>query len=413
MLCTVAPAVGSFRAGTNTLNIVVCHNYFRERGGEDQVFEDEVGLLRAAGHHVTEFVRRNTEMSGIDVSLTAVQAPWNRSAYNELLETARSVSADVVHIHNTLPQLSPAVFKAARTSGAAVVHTLHNYRWACPKGILFRDGKPCEECLGLTVPWPAIRYGCYRGSRTGSTVVATTLAVHNLLGTPQSADAYIAAGTFIKEKMTEAGLPGERIHLKPNFLDPDPGPGAGTGGFAMYLGRLSPEKKVDTLLEAWELLEQPLPLKISGDGPLRPQVEAAAAHMPNIDYLGFAPREEVNRLLGEAGFLVFTSGTYEAQPLTILESFARGTPVIAGRLGAMATMIDDGVTGWLFEPGDAAGLAQLVSDAFEDPGTLQEMRSSVRAEFEAKYSIEHNLDRLLEIYREAMDYRDVRQRSTT
>ena len=180
----------------------------------------------------------------------------------------------------------------------------------------------------------------------------------------------------------------------------------------MYLGRLSPEKKVDTLLEAWEQLKQPLPLKISGDGPLRPQVEAAAARMPNIDYLGFAPREEVNRLLGEAGLLVFTSGTYEAQPLTILESFARGTPVIAGRLGAMASMVEDGVTGWLFEPGDATELAQLVSDAFEDPATLQEMRTSVRAEFESKYSIEHNLDRLIEIYREAMDYRDVRQRSS-
>ena len=393
------------------MNIVVCHNYFRERGGEDQVFEDEVRLLRAGGHQVTEFVRRNTEMSGIDVSLTAVQAPWNRSAYNELLRTARSVSADVVHIHNTLPQLSPAVFKAAHASGAAVVHTLHNYRWACPKGILFRDGKPCEDCLGLTVPWPAIRHSCYRGSRAGSTVVATTLAVHNLLGTPQSADAYIAAGTFIKEKMTEAGLPGERIHLKPNFLDPDPGPGTGAGGFAMYLGRLSPEKKVDTLLDAWEQLDRPVPLKISGDGPLRPQVESAAARMPNVDYLGFAPREEVNRLLGEAGFLVFTSGTYEAQPLTILESFARGTPVIAGRLGAMASMVEDGLTGWLFEPGDAVELARLVSDASKDPDTLRQMRSSVRADFKAKYSIENNLDRLLEIYREAMEYRDARQRS--
>lgn len=395
------------------MNIVVCHNYFRERGGEDQVFEDEVGLLRAGGHEVVEFVRRNTEMSGIDVSLIAVQAPWNRSAYKELLDTARSVSADVVHIHNTLPQLSPAVFKAARASGAAVVHTLHNYRWACPKGILFRDGQPCEECLGLTIPWPAIRHSCYRESRVGSTVVATTLAVHNVLGTPQSADAYIAAGTFIKEKMIEAGLPGDRIHLKPNFLDPDPGPGDGAGGFAMYLGRLSPEKKVDTLLAAWEQLEQPVPLKISGDGPLRRDVEAAAARMPNIDYLGFAPREEVNRLLGEAGFLVFTSGTYEAQPLTILESFARGTPVIAGRLGAMATMIEDGVTGWLFEPGDATELAQLVSKAYQDGDALQGMRSSVRAEFQAKYSIARNLDRLIDIYHEAMDYRDARQGGLT
>jgi len=400
-----------FKVGLGTLNIVVCHNYFRERGGEDQVFEDEVALLRSGGHHVTEFVRRNTELSGFGVSTTALQAPWNRSAYNDLLNKARSVSADIVHIHNTLPQLSPAVFRAAHASGAAVVHTLHNYRWACPKGIFFRDGVPCEDCMGLKIPWPAIRHNCYRGSLAGSTVVTATLAVHNYLGTPQSADAYIAAGTFIKEKLTEAGLPGERIHLKPNFLDPDPGPGSGAGGFAMYLGRLSPEKRVDTMLDAWQRLDQPVPLKISGDGPLRPQVEAAAARTDNIEYLGFAPREEVTHLLGEAGFLVFTSGTYEAQPLTILESFARGTPVIAGRIGAMTSMIESGITGWLFEPGDSAGLAQLVSNAFDDPDGLQGMRYSVRAEFEAKYSIEHNLDRLLEIYREAMAYRDARQRS--
>lgn len=395
------------------MNIVVCHNYFRERGGEDQVFEDEVALLRAGGHTVAEFVRRNTDLSGFGVSLAAAQAPWNRSSYNALLDLARTVSADIVHIHNTLPQLSPAVFQAARASGAAVVHTLHNYRWACPKGILFRDGKPCEECLGRTVPWPAIRHRCYRDSRAGSTVVAATLSLHNLMNTPQIADAYIAAGTFIKEKMTEAGLPGDRIYLKPNFLDPDPGPGRGEGDYAMYLGRLSPEKRVDTLLEAWAELDRPIPLKISGDGPLRPAVEAAAARMANIEYLGFAPRDDVNRLLGGAKVLVFTSGTYEAQPLTILESFARGTPVIAGRVGAMATMIEPGSTGWLFESGDSAGLARLVSDAFNDPDGLRRMRSSVRAEFDAKYSIEHNLGRLLEIYRKAMDYRDARQRRPT
>lgn len=404
---------GAIKPGTGTLNIVVCHNYFRERGGEDQVFEDEVALLRSGGHNVTEFVRRNADLSGFGVSAAALQAPWNRSAYRDLLHQARSVSADVVHIHNTLPQLSPAVFRAAHASGAAVVHTLHNYRWACPKGIFFRDGVPCEDCMGLTVPWPAIRHRCYRDSRVGSTVVATTLAVHNVLGTPQSADAYIAAGTFIKEKMTAAGLPGERIYLKPNFLDPDPGPGSGAGGFAMYLGRLSPEKKVDTMLDAWERLEHPVPLKISGDGPMRPQVEAAASRMDHIDYLGFAPRDEVNRLLGEAGFLVFTSGTYEAQPLTILESFSRGTPVIAGRIGSMPGMIEDGVTGWLFEPGNPAELAELVSNALKDPDALRRMRSSVRTEFEANYSIEHNLDRLIEIYRKAMDHRDVRQRSST
>jgi len=391
---------------TRTMKVVVCHNYFRERGGEDQVFEDEVALLRSGGHHVIEFVRRNSDMSGFDLTKAALRAPWNRPAHNELRDLVRDEGVDIVHIHNTLPQLSPSLFSAARAGGAAVVHTLHNYRWACPKGILYRDGHPCEECLGRTLPWPAVRHACYRDTLPGSAVVTATLTLHNILGTPQSADAYIAAGTFIRDKMTAAGLPRERIYLKPNFLDPDPGAGAGSGDYAMYLGRLSPEKRVGTLLEAWEQLDTPIPLKISGDGPLRPSVEAAAARTPSIEYFGFAPREDVDRLLGDARLLVFTSGTYEAQPLTILESFARGTPVIAGRLGAMAGMIEDGVTGWLFEPGDAKDLAHHVTEAFDNPERLTSMRSSVREEFSTKYSIEHNLDRLIEIYGEAITHRD-------
>ncbi len=390
------------------MKVVVCHNYFRERGGEDQVFEDEVALLRSGGHEVIEYVKRNKEMTGPQVVGSAIRAPWNTTSYRDVRRIVQESGADIVHIHNTLPQLSPAVFKAARDGGAAVVHTLHNYRWACPKGILFREGKACEECLGRTVPWPAVRHGCYRDSRTGSAVVATTLAVHNALGTPQSADAYVAAGTFIKEKMTEAGLPGDRIYVKPNFLDPDPGAGGGTGDYAMYLGRLSPEKRIDTLLAAWELLPEPIPLKISGDGPLRPMVEAAAATHPHIEYLGFAPKDDVNRLLGEARVLVFTSGTYEAQPLTILETFAKGTPVIAGRLGAMQGMIEPGRTGWLFEPGDAADLARVVTEAFASPSLLASLRPQVRDHFESTYTIAKNLDRLVDIYGHAIDHRNQR-----
>jgi glycosyltransferase involved in cell wall biosynthesis len=388
------------------MKVVVCHNYFRERGGEDQVFEDEVALLRSGGHDVTEFVKRNTEMTGLQVATVAAQAPWNVGSYRELRSIVRRSGADIVHIHNTLPQLSPALFRAARAEGAAIVHTLHNYRWACPKGILFRDGRACEDCLGRTIPWPAVKHRCYRDSRMGSTVVAATLAVHNVLGTPGSADAYIAAGTFIKDKMTEAGLPGERIYIKPNFLDPDPGPGDGSGDFAMYLGRLSPEKRIDTLLDAWEMLDRPIPLKISGDGPLRHLVEEAAARNDHIEYLGFAPKAEVNRLLGEAQALVFTSGTYEAQPLTIVETFARGTPVIAGRLGAMQGMIDDGETGFLFEPGNARDLANVVNRAFSTPETLASLRPRVRREFESTYTIAKNLDRLVDIYEHAIEHRD-------
>ena len=385
------------------MNVIVCHNYFRERGGEDQVFEDELGLLEASGHHVTPFIRRNTEFSARDVIPIALRTPWNRQVSQELAELVRHTGADVVHFHNWLPQISPGAFYAARKAGAAVVQTLHNYRWACPKGIMFRDGRPCEECMGKLIPWPAVSHGCYRDSRAGSVVVATALGVHNVLRTPQRVvDAYVAASEFIREKLTEAGLPRERIYLKPNFLFPDPGTGTGSGGFAMYLGRLSPEKQIDTLLDAWERLDGTVPLKISGDGPLRPAVEAAARRDPSIEYLGFASNEVVDRLLGEARLLVFPSGTYEVQPITILESFAKGTPVVAGRIGAMADLVSDGVTGWHYESGDAGDLATTVSRAFFDPEALGTARIGARHEYEKKYRVEGNLEMLTDIYRSAI-----------
>jgi len=388
------------------MKVIVCHNYFRERGGEDQVFEDELGLLESSGLEVTPFIRRNTEFGDRDVVPIALRTPWNRKAAHAIADLVNETDADVVHFHNWLPQISPGSFYAARKAGAAVVQTLHNYRWACPKGIMFRDGHPCEDCMGKLVPWPAVAHACYRDSRSGSAVITTTLAVHNILRTPQRAvDAYVAASEFIRDKLTEAGLPRDRIYLKPNFLSPDPGAGTGSGDYAMYVGRLSPEKQIDTLLEAWRLLGGAVPLKISGDGPLRPAVEAAAAADPSIEYLGFAPNEEVDRLLGEARLLVFPSGTYEVQPITILESFAKGTPVVAGRIGAMADLVTDGATGWHFESGNARSLADTVSRVFDEPDTLAAARKAARAEYESRFREEGNLDLLMDIYRAAIDRR--------
>lgn len=396
------------------MRIVICHNYFRERGGEDQVFEDEVALLTSYGHDVATFVRNNTAIDGVAHTMKiALGTPWNRGAAAELGELVRKTQAEIVHFHNWLPQISPAGFYAARRAGAAVVQTLHNYRWACPKGILFRDGDVCEDCLGKTVPWPAIRHACYRNSRAGSLVVSATIGLHNLRRTTQRMiDAYIAPGPFIKEKMTEAGIPGDRIYIKPNFLSADPGAGTGDGGYVMYLGRLSPEKKIDTLLAAWKHLDGTVPLKISGIGPMQPEVEKAARTDPSIEYLGFAPNEELDDLLGRASALVFPSGTYEAQPMTILETYAKGTPVIAARLGSMATLIEEGQTGWHFEPGDPRDLAGVVSAAFRASAELGPMREKVREKYLKNYTPAPNHDMAMRVYEAAIRRRNADQQET-
>lgn len=382
------------------MRVILCHNYFRERGGEDQVFEDELELLASNGVDVVPFIKNNRDFDGLwDTTKIAFGTPWNRSSSRELTDLVKKTDADIVHFHNWLPQISPAAFYAARRAGAAVIQTLHNYRWACPKGILFRDGDVCEECVGKTVPWPAVRHSCYRGSMSGSAFVASALALHNIRDTKERMiDSFIAPGTFIKEKMASAGVPANRIFIKPNFLTSDPGPGAGDGGYMMYLGRLSPEKKIDTLLGAWERLDGEVPLKISGSGEMRPLVEAAAAKDRSIEYLGFAPDEALDGLLGNARALVFTSGTYEAQPMAILETYAKGTPVIAARLGAMTDLIKNGVTGFHFAPGDQEDLARVVRATFDPTLDLTPIRQSTRDNYLTNYTPAPNFERLMEIY---------------
>ena len=389
------------------MRIVICHNYFRERGGEDQVFEDELELLTSHGHDVATFVKRNTDLSGLIPTIkTAIGTPWNRGASAELEDLVRKTKAEIVHFHNWVPQISPAGFYAARNAGAAVVQTLHNYRWVCPKGILFRDGSLCEDCVGKRVPWPAVLHSCYHASMVGSLFVGAAIGLHNAIETPARAiDAFIAPGQFIKQKMTAAGIPGDRIYIKSNFLPVDPGPGTGDGGYAMYLGRLSPEKKIDTLLAAWERLDGTIPLKISGDGPLRPVVEAAARRDPSIDYLGFAPNEALDGLLGSARVLVFTSGTYEAQPLTILESCAKGTPVIVARMGAMEELVEDTKTGWHFNPNDSDDLARVVAEVFEPSIDLAPIRKAVHGNYLEQFTPGPNHERAMEVYEAAIRHR--------
>lgn len=198
--------------------------------------------------------------------------------------------------------------------------------------------------------------------------------------------------------MIQGGLPAEKIVVKPNFVHPDPGIGSGTGGYALYVGRLSVEKGLDTLLEAWQQLRQPLPLKIVGEGPLAPQVQAAADRMPQVEWLGRRSMPEVHALMGEAQFLVFPSKWYETFGRVAVEAFAKGTPVIASNIGAIAELVEAGRTGLHFQPGNATDLAAQVDWALSHPAELHHMRQVVREEFEAKYTAAQNYQRLIEIY---------------
>jgi glycosyltransferase involved in cell wall biosynthesis len=298
------------------------------------------------------------------------------------------------------------VYYAAKAARVPVVQTLHNYRLLCPNALFYRDGKVCEDCIGKPIPYPGVLHGCYRQNRLATGAVATMLASHHFLNTWSTmVDQYIALTEFARQKFIQGGLPGEKIVVKPHFIDPDPRPGQGQGGYALYVGRLSTEKGLDTLLAAWERLEQRIPLKIVGDGPLEDQVITAAQRFPNVEWLGRQPINRVYDLMGEAMFLVLPSKWYETFGRVAVEAFSKGTPVIAANIGAIGELVDSGRTGLHFRPGDPEDLAAMVEWALDNPNAMAQMRLAARAEFKAKYTAERNYQQLIDIYAEAHSYR--------
>jgi len=391
------------RGPFSNMRILTAHNYYLEPGGEDQVFRSEAHLLEDRGHSVLQHSVDNRRTSGMSRLRIAAAAVWNRSSGREMRSLVAAHRPEVVHFHNTFPLLSPACYDAARKGGAAVVQTLHNYRLLCPGALLERGSSPCESCVGRLLAWPGIVHGCYRSSRAATTALAGMTAVHRSAGTwSRAVDVYVALTRFAKARFVEGGLPSAKIVVKPNFVWPDPGRGAGSGGFALFAGRMSQEKGLETLTAAWRLLDGAVPLKAAGDGPLA----GILAGVPGIERLGRRTREDVLGLMQEASFLVFPSLCYEGLPMAILEAFACGLPVIASRRGAMAEVVEDGRTGLLFEPGDAGDLAARIAWVATHPTEMSRMRREARAEFETRYTAELNYQALIEIYERARSTRN-------
>ena len=388
------------------MKLLIAHNRYRYPGGEDQVFCREGALLRSAGHHVTEYVRHNREISEHDVLnrlQVGMRTLWAWDSAHDLRMIVRRENPDLVHFHNTFPLISPAAYYACKQEGIPVVQSLHNPRIMCPAALLARKGKACEDCLGKTVPWQGIVHACYHNSRSQSTVVAGMLALHRLLGTWQEqVDAYIVFTEFFRQKFIAAGLPAGKIFVKPHFLNTDPGVKQEAGDYALFLGRIAPEKGVPILLKAWQNLRH-IPLRIRGEGPLEEDVHQFKRSSPLVDILPFLSQKECFDLIKGARFLVWPSaGYYETFGLVAIEAFACGTPVIASRSGGMQELVEDGNTGLHFEPDNAEDLAAKVEWAWTHPREMKAMGKAGRREFLSKYTATHNLETLERIYRRAI-----------
>jgi glycosyltransferase involved in cell wall biosynthesis len=383
------------------MKVLMVHNRYQQHGGEDAVVDAEVRLLGTNGVEVQRFDADNDSIHGIiakiRVSSNQFVAPC--AINHRLTATLTGFHPDVIHVHNWFPTLSPSIFRQCHKAKIPVVHTLHNYRLLCVNPNLFRDGRICEDCIGSTFRASGVIHKCYRGSRMGSAVATAGMLAQWAAGTwHRSIDRFIALSEFARVKFVQGGLPEEKIVVKPNFVDPDPGSGPGDGGYFLYVGRLSEEKGIRTLLDCWRNGTDLPTLRIVGTGPLQDEAKESAAAMTNVEWLGSKSSTEVAELMGRAKATLCPSLCYEGMPRVVIESLAVGTPVVASRTGGYPEMIADGESGALFPIGDANALRSCIR-GLESMNRFAEMRPKARRRFESEYTGARNIALVLGIYR--------------
>ena len=380
------------------MRILMLHNHYLLRGGEDSSFETEVRLLRDFGCEVDCYEESNERVDELGALRTGIRSVWSPETYRRVRQRLREKSYDIVHIQNFFPLISPSAHYAAKAEGVPVVQALRNFRLLCPHAFFLRDGRICHDCIGKTTRWPGILHACYRDSRLASGAVAAMSALNQLVGTwSRMVDVYVAPTQVVRQEYVDAGFAPDRIMVKPNVTYPVPIGNASRRAHALFVGRLSKEKGVATLLTAWNGLTG-IPLKIAGEGPLEAAVREAASTNQQIELLGWQSKQAVADLMAGSKFVVMPSEWYETFGRVIVESFGAGTPVIATNIGAMAELIEHGRTGLLYRCGDAADLATQVEWALENPDAMIRMGAEARWEFENQYSAERNYQQLRTIY---------------
>ncbi|MEU7700578.1 glycosyltransferase family 4 protein [Streptomyces sp. NPDC039028] len=392
------------------MHVVVVHNRYSsaQPSGENRVVDEEVGLLRAAGHRVDVFERRSDDIAArslLGKVAVPLLVPWNPATRTELTARLRADRPDVVHVHNVFPLLSPSVLAACADARVPVVATLHNYTQVCPPGTLHRDGRQCTECVGSAASLPAVRHGCYRDSRLATVPLAVSLAV-NRRRWWSGVERFFCISSAQRDVLVRSGMPSERLAVKHNFV-PDPGvQRTGEGEQLLFLGRLAEAKGIRLLMAAWDELAAAggigVPLVIAGAGPLEREVTAWAAGREDVRYAGLWDPAECRRAVARSVAVVAPSLAMETFGLVVAEAMAAGVPAVAAAHGAFVELVEDGVTGMLHRPGDPSSLAARLRAVAEDAGRNREMGRAARCRYEQGFSPAVGLARLEEEYRTAI-----------
>ena len=387
--------------------------------GENQVVENERKLLQQNGHQVDTFYRYSDELQNKGVLGTvtgALSTPWNPFSARAIKKALSASKSDVVHVHNTFPLISPAIFRSIGSRSARIL-TLHNYRLFCPEAIPMRDGNICTECINRRSILPALRHGCYRNSRLATLPLAFNVALHRRLGTwSRQVDAFIALTEFQRDLMIEAGLPTDLVHVKPNFYPgkPNVSPWEDRRRSVVFAGRLTAEKGVECLVNAWIKWGASAPeLRIVGDGELKDRLIKLASTAPDVPirFLGQLTGTEAQEEIARSRLLVIPSEWFEGFPMVIREAFAYGTPVAASDIGSLSTIVRQGENGVLFPPGSPNSLLEVVQKTWSEEGVLEQLVIGARHSFETLYSEKVNYQKLMDIYEEAKEVSRMRKYS--
>ncbi len=385
------------------LSVLVIHNQYQQPGGEDVAVQAEIDLLRGAGHRVLQFTQNNAVLANytpLQKAALLFTTTWNRTAYLKIRGLIDNERPDIVHCHNLLPQVSPAAYYAGKSAGVPVVQTLHNYRLFCPAGTLFHDGRICQDRIrNLSY---SVKQGCYRNSRSQSATVAMMLAFHRYRETwTRSVDAYIALTQFSRDFFVTLGLPHKKIHVKPNFVQ-NPTPRTARGSYALFVGRLSPEKGVLEMLRTWLHLPH-IPLVVVGDGPLYEDASLLVRHSgsTHIRLMGRMSQEDTQAQMRAARFLIFPSRWYEPFGMALIEAAAVGVPAIAARIAGIPELVLENETGLLFDL-QKDDLAAKVNWAWIHPTEMEVMGIAARQHYQQNFTAEKNYESLINVYRSVL-----------
>ncbi|MFQ7596888.1 glycosyltransferase family 4 protein [uncultured Clostridium sp.] len=381
--------------------VLIVHNYYQTPGGEDTVVENEKNLLINNGHEVVLYTRHNDEIKTrgiIRKLLLPLEAIFSIKTYKEVKRKIIEENIDIVHVHNTLPLISPSVYYSAFSCKVPVVQTIHNFRLLCPGATFTRGNNICEECVDKNL-FSSIRYKCYRGSLIQSIVSAVNLAFHRLIGTYKKVNGYIALTEFNKEKLMNL-IDEKNIYIKPNFVNKSNDTiSKQSENYFLFLGRLDELKGIQILIEIWKDIKD-INLVVIGKGPLEVEISEFIEKnkLNNVNLLGYKNKEEVMRFISKAKALIVPSQWYEGFPMTIAESLSMGVPVIAGDIGNLSTIIESEKNGLLFKYNDKQELKDKIQMLNNNKSLEEQLRQGARESFNNKYNERINYKLLIDIY---------------